>query len=452
MAPGPVDGFRVPFLSPRVRAYIRVLPGVARDPLGYLLWARETYGDVVALSPGRIHLISHPDGVKHVLQDHHTNYCKGRRYKGITKLIGEGLLTSDGEVWKKQRRLSQPAFRTAQVAAMVNSTASLAVKMAEDWRAAALRGESVDAFAATVRLSMQANMANLFDDTPEVIDELGEILARAEREINLISDGLGVKIPDYLPGQRRLRKARAEIDQHIYRMIRRCRQGSVRPESLLAQLVHHKDEVEGDAMTDEQVRDQLVTFFNAGYDTSTAAVFWTIYLLSLHPEEQEAVRREAISVLGGRHPTHSDAAALPATTRAIQESMRLYPPGWLFARESVQADSIMGYHIPAGSTVMLSPYVTHRHPEFWNAPGEFRPARFLPEAAAARHKMAYFPFGAGPRQCIGGGMAMAALPLIVATIARAVRWQLSPGQDVHPTVRIVLKPAGAVWFQLTAAT
>jgi cytochrome P450 len=244
------------------------------------------------------------------------------------------------------------------------------------------------------------------------------------------------------PDQQRFQQAMETLDQMVYHLIEKRRRSGRQENDLLSMLLQVQDEETHEGMDDRQLRDEIVGIFGAGRDTTAIALAWTWYLLATHPEAEHRLQAELSTVLQGRLPTVADLPQLIYTRQIVEEALRLYPPGWMTARMSLGEDEIDGYHIPAQAEIFLSPYITQRHPAFWTNPEQFEPGRFAPEQSVSRPKFAYFPFGGGPRVCIGSAFAMVELQLVVATIAQAYRRRLAPGAKVEMDVRMTLQPQG----------
>lgn len=415
------------------------------DPIGLLMAARRDYGDVVRLRLGRVtaHLVSHPRGVRHVLQTHHMHYTK--RTRGIAKLseiLGSGLLTNDGESWLKQRRTMQPAFHRERIQGFSSLIARSAADMLESWERRARAGPlQLDVAHEMMVLTLRIVAEALFGaDVEPVADKVGEALGMA---LHVTNDRVKrpFDVPSWLPTPENLRFARAlrVLDGVVWTMIQGRRRGEPR-DDLLSMLMEARDPETGQGMSDRQLRDEVMSVFLAGHETTANALTWTLYLLSQHPEHEARLEQEVDRVLGARAPTHEDARQLPLTTMVIQESMRLYPPAWLFGRSPAEDDEIDGYSVPAGSLVFLSPYVTHRHPALWPEPERFSPDRFAPEKAAALDRFAYFPFSGGPRVCIGAPFANLEMLIVLASIVRRFRVHLAAGARVEAEPLVTLRP------------
>jgi cytochrome P450 len=439
--------------GPRGATLLRVLVALTRDPLGGLVRITRDYGDVVHLPLGhrRFHLVAHPDDVARVLHENHRNYGKGTRsYDKVRTLMGDGLVTSEGEAWRRQRRLVQPAFHHRQVAGFATAITDLTAEMLAGWRARAEGAEPLDVAAEMTRLTLRIVGHTLFGEElgdghrplgEAVAVALGHTARRAEAVLDLGD------LPT--PGRRRFRRAVAQLDALVFRLIEERRGGRTDGHDLLSLLLAARDEETGSGLGDTELRDQVLTLLLAGHETTATALTWTSYLLARHPPMQERLRHEVVEVLGERAPTHDDLGALPYLRMVLQESMRLFPPIWLIERRAQGEDVLGGCAIPAGTTLALSQYVTHRHPRFWDEPERFDPDRFLPERVAARPRGSYFPFGGGPRACIGAGFAMMEAQLILAMLVRHFRLDPVAGQRVACLPGITLRPRGPVWIRPT---
>jgi cytochrome P450 len=418
-----------------------------RDPLKFLARLAREYGDVVRFKAGpqRIFLLNHPDHVRDVLVTHHERFHKGRALKRAKRLLGESLLTSEGAFQRRQRRLAQPAFHRQRI----NSYGSVMVEYAERVGARWREGETLDVSSEMMRLTLAVVGKTLFDaDVESDADEVGEALTEVMELFDYLMlpfSELLEKLP-LLPPQRRFVRARARLDSVVYRIIEERRHSATDRGDLLSMLLLAVDE-EGDrtGMTNEQLRDETMTLFLAGHETTANALTWCWHLLARNPEAEARLHEELDTVLeGGRAPKVEDFAALRYTEMVVAETMRLYPPAWAIGRLAIEDHEVGGYSIPRGSLVLVSQYVMHRDPRFFSEPGRFDPERWTPEAKASRPQFSYFPFGGGPRRCIGEGFAWMEAVLMLATLAR--RWRLRPthGAKVETHPRITLRPKGTV--------
>ncbi len=415
--------------------FLQVIKQAWKDPLAFLLNAALTYGDPVRLRirDENILVISHPDHLKHVLQDNYKNYVKG--YEVTKPLLGEGLLTIEGHAWRKRRRLMQPMFHRRRIAAMADTMVAEIQKMLARWEPYAASGQPLDVAAEMMHMTRDVILATMFSSSisPEEAEAAGKAFQAALAHFDRYMF-MPVQLPDFvpLPGSRRFRRAIETLDRIVYGLIRRRRAMANPPDDLLTMLIQAQDEESGEGLSDAQIRDEVMTIFLAGHETTANALAWTWYLLSLHPDVTRRMWAELDHVLAGRAPTFQDVAELRYTTWIFQEAMRLYPPAWIFARTAVAQDEIGGYTVPAGTPILISPYVTHRRPDLWPNPLGFDPERFTPEEVKKRHRFAYLPFSRGPRVCIGEGFAMAEGVLTLAAVGQRYRLDLLPGFPVKP--------------------
>jgi cytochrome P450 len=417
------------------------LPDVRRDPIGLFTRSFREYGDVVRLRFGTLigHLVASPSGVQHVLAENNKNY--GKRTRGFAVLryvLGDGLLTSEGELWKRQRRLAQPAFHRQRIAGF----AAAMVRAASDCAGALeqRRGSEVDIHQEMMRVTLRIVGETLLGHDPSGdADKVGPSVSYLLKSANQRASRF-ILLPPVLPtaSDRRVRQATALLDEVVLRIIaeRRRRPG----DDLISMLLQSRDAETGEAMSDRQLRDEAMTIFLAGHETTANALTFSFLLLSRHPDAFRDLREELARVLGGRSPTFDDLPRLVFTRMVVQEALRLYPPAWIISRSATGPDEIAGYAIPARSIVFLCPYLVHRHPRFWKDAEEFRPRRFETEPP----KGAYFPFGAGPRQCIGNGFATIEAELVLATLAQRLSFELPHGRAVELDPQITLRPRGGL--------
>jgi len=416
-----------------------------RDSLAFLTRIARTHGDVARfrMGPVELHLINRPEWIRDVLVTHAAAFHKGRGLERAKRLLGEGLLTSEDPVHLRQRRMMQPAFHAQRIAGYAEAMAALVDRAASRWTA----GETRDVSVEMARLTLAIVGRTLFDaDVESEADEIGAALTTAlglfGRTFTLPYFELLDRLP--LPMNRRFDRAKARIDATIARLIaerRRAPGGG----DLLSLLVSASDtEGDGRGMSDAQVRDEAITIFLAGHETTANALAWTWYLLARNPAAEARLHAEVDAVLGGRAPTAADLPRLPWTEMVLAESMRLYPPAWIIGRRAVEPYAVGGFDVPAGSIVVVSQWVTHRDPRWFPDPERFDPERFLPAAKEARPRFAYFPFGGGPRVCIGEGFAWMEGVLALAAIARRWRLRLAPGQEIVPAPSITLRPRDGI--------
>jgi cytochrome P450 len=430
--------------GPRGHPILGSVVDIQRDNVQTFMDAFRRYGDIVHFrGPLTFNLLIHPDYVKHVLHDNNRNYQRPTFVSDKLKtIVGDGLVANEGDVWLRSRRLAQPAFHRQKISAFATMMTDTTAEMLDTWQRRPA-GERFDIKSAMMHLTLTNLAKALFKADwgkhvaalePAVAVALSQTFTRLTSPID------PQRFP--LPGTRTFNKALETLDQLIYPMIAERRRTASTDESpdLMTLLIQARDEETGDVLNDRQVRDEVTGFFIAGHETVSSALTWTWYLLSMNPEAWYRVVAEVQQVLGDRTPTMDDLPRLEYITMVLNEAMRLYPPIWVLMRSPQEDDQVGDYDLPAGSTVVLCPYVTHRHPGFWENPEGFDPERFTPERSANRHRMAYFPFAAGPRKCVGESFAMMELQLVVAMVAQRFRLDLVPGQLVFPQPTISLRP------------
>jgi cytochrome P450 len=413
-----------------------------RQTLSFLQELRERYGDLVTLPTvlGPWTLVFHPDGVRHVVQENHKNYRKGGiSHQALRLTLGNGLLTNNGDSWLHQRRLIQPVFHRERIATFGRLMAESALAWTEE--ATIDTSQPLDLFQEMSGLTLSIVGKALFGT---------DLLAHKERVFQATStinhlEAQAFYVPGLFslptPQRHRLYEARNTLYTVVDELIDKRRQASTEND-LLTLLLQAQDEETGESMTVSQVRDEVMTLMAAGHETTSNALCWTFLLLARHPDIESRLREEYSRVLGGRAAQMEDLPQLPLTRMVLEESMRLYPPAWAFARQAIAEDEIGGYTIAKGAYVLMFPATTHRHPDFWERPDVFDPERFAPERAAGRHRFAYFPFGGGPRVCIGNQFALTEAQLILATVLSRCQFRLLPGVALVPEPLITLRPRG----------
>ena len=424
----------------------------ARYPGQFLVEIRrrgllEFLRDVVAPSGDVVHwrmlgehmaLLQHPEQIRDLLVTHQKLFQKGRGLERTKVLLGNGLLTSEGDFHLRQRRLASPAFHRHRIATYGGVMTGYAERHAAAWQP----GETRDVASDMMRLTLAIAGKTLFDaDVEGEAAEIGDALTASFESFNLHMLPGGqwlMKLP--LPAVRRFKRARTRLDRTIFRMIADRRASGADRGDLLSMLMTSTDsEGDGGRMTDEQLRDECLTIFLAGHETTANALTWTWYLLSEHPDVEARMHAE-IDALGGVAPTCEDLPRLPYTRMVLAESMRLYPPAYALGRRSMVPYDVGGYRLPARTVVFVSQYLVHRDPRWWPEPERFRPERFSPAESESRPKFAYFPFGAGTRVCIGEQFAWMEGVLCLASIARRWRLRLDPAQRIALQPIITLRP------------
>ena len=421
------------------------LADARRDPLGLFLSSANTYGDVVRFrfGPATAYLLRGSDAFKQVFVDDHRNFSKDTNaYRNLRLVFGNGLVTSEGDFWLRQRRIAQPAFTRQKIAAIGSIVVEETERMLDAWAARANPDEPFDAFgevmAAASRLTERALLGTVSESASEVAEALTTVMYVAqERAMSVFP--LPPSIPT--PRHRKLKAALAVLDRFIYGIIEERRAKGVTDRvDLLSTLMSARDEETGEAMSDKQLRDEVLTLYSAGHETTATGLSWALYLLSQNDAARARLHAELDEVLEGRAPTVEDLPKLGYTRRVIDESLRLRPPIWQVARRVVEPTTIGGYAIPSRAFVFCCIYAAHRNPNVWERPEEFDPDRFLPDRFAAIPRYAYLPFGAGPRMCIGSNLALLEEQLMLATIARRFQLDLVPGHPVEPMPLLVLRP------------
>ncbi len=428
---------------------VGVIPKMIGNPHRFCTEMMLKYNDVVRLDLGlgAIYLVTLPDHVHHVLVENHDNYWKGDLFARARFLFGNGLVVNEGESWRRQRRLMQPAFAHRRVAALVPLMADVVEKRLAGWEAAADTGSPIEIGKEMMGLTLSIIAKTMF--SLSIGERDLEVMAKA---FNTALEHMTLRMFTYflpewapLPGKWACRRAVATLEGMVYRIIRERRASGDEPDDLLSMLLSARDEA-GEGMTDREIRDEVMTTLFGGYEATADALSWIWYLLDQHPAVDAGLRGEIAGVVGGRAPQFEDLPRLTYTAQVVQEAMRLFPPFWFYTRTAREEDEIGGHRIPAGSLVLLCPYATHRHPDFWEVPEAFRPDRFTPEQVASRERHAYFPFGTGQRVCIGRHLAMMEMQLILAMVSRRYRPRIIPGSTVVPKAGTSLRAKSGIWM------
>jgi cytochrome P450 len=435
--PGPTG---LPFLGS--------LPALGRDVLGFFAQCARQYGDVASfrLAAWPAILLSHPDLVEQVLVQNHRNFVKHRFFwRHVHAIFGQGLLTSEGEFWLRQRRLVAPAFAGARLNRYGDIMVRYTQCMLQDWRPGQVLNAHHEAMALTLRIAAKT----LFD--AEADQDVGEV----SQALDLLMDEIAVRfrrpfrIPDAIPvpGNIRYRRGVQRMERVVARIIEERRETTEDRGDLLSLLMSARDEA-GRPMSERQIRDEVITLLLAGHETTALTLSWTWHLLALHPAVDARLAEELLTVLGDRTPTVEDLPRLRFTGQVVSESMRLYPPAYAIGREALADCEIGGYAVPAGTTVFVSPWVMHRDPRWFDDPQAFRPERWGADLAKQLPRFAYMPFGGGPRICIGNRFAVMEAVLILATVAQRFRLEWQRERPIQPMPSITLRPKGGVWVEL----
>jgi cytochrome P450 len=440
--PGPPRSFRT-----------LVIYGPGRDPISFFSNLAHTYGDVshVHMAGEHLFLLNHPSLIRDVLVTNQRNFLKGRGLERARRFLGQGLLTSEGAMHLRQRRLMQPVFHRDRISTYASLMTEYADRLQRGWH----DGATIDAAQEMNRLALLIVGKTLFDADVEsharnVGTALTAVMGSFWMTMLPFSD-LMEHLP--LPAFRRSKQARAELDAIIYGMINERRKNPTDRGDLLSMLLLAQDEeADGEGMTDQQVRDEAMTIFLAGHETTANALAWTWYLLSGAPEAEARLHEEVDRVLGGRLPTLADVPNLPYVEQVVTESMRLYPPAWLIGRRAIEEFAVRDYTVPARSVIVMSPYVLQRDARFFADPERFRPERWTAEFKASLPPFAYFPFGGGARRCIGESFAWMELVLVMSTLAQRWRMRLVPGHPVVPQPVVTLRIKNGLKMTLEART
>jgi cytochrome P450 len=434
--------------GPPPRFLVGNFPLFSHDPLAvFTRWARE-FGDIFYYRAGwiNVYFLNHPDLIEAVLVSQSQHFAKDKVIQNSRWFLGEGLLTSEGPEWRRQRRLCQPAFHRQRLASYGQTMTAYAEEMLATWR----DGDVRDVHQEMMQLTMRIVAKVLFgvevkQDTERVAGALNVLMRHTSGGRMILPPALR-HLP--FPALLRVKRAVREIDEIVNHIIRQRRASEEDTGDLLSMLIASRDE-DGSGMTDRQLRDEIMTFLLAGHETTAVSLSWTWYLLSQHPEAAQKLRQELHEVLAGRTPQLEDLTCLPYTDRVVKESMRLYPPAWSLARAVTKEIELAGYLLPAGSNVVMSPWIMHRDPRFFENPGQFDPDRWTPEATQRLPRFAYFPFGGGPRLCIGASFAIMEANLLLSAIAQRFQLRLAPGHPVAPQPGITLRPRHGMRMKMT---
>jgi cytochrome P450 len=435
--------------GPRGHFLTGSLPEFSGDRLGFFTGLARQYGDVAAFRLGwrRALLLSHPDAIEYVLATASKNFTKHFAIRLNRLLLGNGLLGSEGDLWLRQRRLAQPAFLRDRVAAYGPRMVACAQAMLVRWQA----GQTRDLHAEMMQLTLEIVAQTLFGadvtgHAPDVRTALEAALTGYVARLKKL-----ILLPEWVPTPTnlRLRRAVRRLDEIIYRIIQERRAQGSKGDDLLSLLLNARDQDDGSRMTDRQLRDEAMTLFLAGHETTALALTWAWYLLAQHPEVEEHLLAELRAVLGCRPPTVADLPRLAYAERVVMETLRLYPPVYAIGREAIADCEIGGYPVRAGTTLLMSQWVVHRDPRFYDRPEVFDPDRWVSDRARHLPRCAFFPFGGGPRICIGNSFALMEAVLILATVVPHFRLILVPGQQVKPRAFLTLRPEHGIQMVLS---
>ena len=423
-----------------------LLPGseFLRNPYRFSIGPARDFGNFfrVPFFFRKVFFTTHLEVIKHILQSNQKNYVKSVAYRNLKLALGNGLVTSEGDDWRRNRRLAQPAFYKTQLEGLYKAMTDVAESYCKNLAEKIKEGQVVEITEEMMAVTADIVLKALFSaENPAAISEMYRIMVDSQEYIieRTVAPYL---IPlHYITGKRRrFKKDMAWFDGHLYHLINERRKGKEPVNDLLSMLLQSRYEDTGEPMTDLQLRDEAITLFAAGHETSSNALSWTIYLLAQHPRVLHKLQQEVDTVLGDRAPSFEDLRKLTYTMQVIQEGMRLYPPAFAVGREPLEDDEVLGAKIPKGSVVFISICGVHRDPHFWERPDEFYPEHFTPENEKNRPRMAYMPFGAGPRMCIGNHFALMEMQLLLAMLVRHFKFDLVSNLPVVPQPLITLKP------------
>ncbi|MEV6741330.1 cytochrome P450 [Streptomyces sp. NPDC051104] len=430
-----------------------VLVRMVRSRLDVMAWAAAEYGDAVRLplGPKTLYFFNHPDHAKHVLADHAENYTKGLGMIHARRALGDGLLTSDGELWRRQRKTIQPVFQPKRITLQLAAVSDEAERLTARLRAQVGVGP-VDVREEMTALTLGVLGRTLIDADLGAFESLGDSFEAVQNQAMFDAITLGT-VPLWLPLplQTRFRRARRDLQRIVDRL---AADRAVKPagDDIVSRLIesfrHEPDQRVGRI----RMRDELVTLLLAGHETTASTLSWAFHLLDEHPQVWERLHDEAVEVFGRGPLTAESLHRLTYTTQVLNEVIRLYPPVWLLPRIARAADEIGGFPVAAGADVLLCPYLLHRHPAFWAAPTRFDPERFTPAASAGRNRYSYIPFGAGPRFCVGNSLGMMEATVVLATVARDLRLTKIPGYKVAGEAMLTLRIRGGLPMRVRQVT
>lgn len=423
-----------------------------KDPLDFSISKAEEMGDFFYshMLLKKIFFISNPEIIKHILQTNQKNYRKSPAYDQLKLALGNGLVTSEGDFWKKQRRLAQPAFHKKKLETLFNSMVGVCEnyisKLKINCQEQERRNISLEMMTVTADIVLKCLFSS---DNENDQQELYRTMSSSQEYImHCIHKPLSIPW-SFINGRRRkFFKDLKVFDDVIQEMVEERRKSKELPMDLLTMLLEAKDEETGEGMSDRQLRDEAITIFAAGHETSANALSWTLYLLTQHPSILERLRAEVDRVLGNRSPSFGDVRALQYTLQVIEEGMRLYPPAWVVGREAIDDDEIKGQKVPRKSIIFMGVYALHRHPDLWENPNDFNPDRFSPEKVKERSRWNYLPFGAGPRMCIGNNFALMEMQLVLALLVRHFDFSIIKEHKVEMQPLVTLKPKYGIMMKI----
>lgn len=419
--------------------------GLFRDPFRFVMDSAARHDGLVRLGAGPLetYIVSHPDYVRRILQTNAANYVKGSMMEPFRAALGNGLVTSEGDLWKRQRRLMQPAFHARQLQLMEEHISACLDRAVKRWADSAGPVNFLDE---CIELNVEIVLGVLFSTSidAERVERLRELTS--EVFVGLASKVWTFFLPNWfpLPGAVRYRNAVAALDAEVYGLIEERRAGGVEHEDMLGLLLAAQDADSGERMSDQQLRDEIFTLFMAGYETTATGLTWAAYELAHHPDVVETMVAELDRVATGERPTFAELPQLEYGRRVIDEAFRLHPAFPIWFRSTVEPDLLGPYRVPENAKIILNPHITHRDPRFWDAPETFDPDRFDPERFDARARHAYYPFGKGSRMCIGERLAVTITQTVLSAFVRRFEFTVSPGFEVIPRYVVTCQPKGGL--------
>ncbi|KKK37879.1 cytochrome P450 [Mesobacillus campisalis] len=438
---GTSDRYKSPS-GPKGKMFTGHLAEFQSDPLAFLSQLSKEHGPVASFRLGpfqRVKLVSDPELIKEILVTKQKSFIKSRDLRVLKSLVGEGLLTSEKEIHMRQRRLIQPAFKKSHIAGYAQDMIDTSISYLADWEHGQTRMVSEDMMNITLGIISKTMFGMEFNEGYERIGEpLEKCMKLAVRRMRS-----AVPLPLWLPTKKNMefKEAVKTLDEVLFNIIEGRREDSTEHHDLLGILMAARDESDGQGMTDSQLRDELMTIFLAGHETTANALAWTLFLLSQNPEAEKKLHQELDQVIGNRNPNPEDFMKLSYTQNIIWESLRLYPPAYVIGRDAIEDVVIGDYLVKKGEMVMMSQYVMHRDPAYFEQPESFLPERFENNYMKTLPPYAFFPFGGGPRVCIGNHFALMEAVLVLACIARRWRVRLAPGHHtVRPQPLITMRP------------
>jgi cytochrome P450 len=412
-----------------------IIPGMMRNPFGCLMDTAARYDGLarMGVGPFHIYLVSHPDYVRRILVENSQNYYKGSIMDGIRVALGNGLFTSDGDLWTRQRRLMAPVFHHSHAVGMVGTMTAVANEHMQSWTPKIERGEPVDMLSQLVLFNIDLILRTLFgatisaSHTQTMFEATQAVFQGMSERVWAFFVPPGIPVP----GQKAYRRAIKRLDDVVLSLVDQRRHSKEEHQDLLGLLLSARDEETGEGMSDSQLRDEIFTIFLAGYESTATALSWSLFLLSQHPDIDSKLQQEVDDCLGGRIPTMEDIPRLHYTRMVIDEAIRLYPSFPMYFRTSRGEDQLGPYTVPGNASIVVSPYATHHSPEYWDDPERFDPERFAPGRMSTGSKRAYYPFGQGRRICIGRDFALTEATAVLSMIVQRFDRRLVPGTKIE---------------------